>query len=64
MVRQQRGVGGVATGGGPQDAREAGADSRGRARTREENNINNNMDSSRKSRYILYISNKLFGFLC
>ena len=25
---------------------------RGRTRTREENNINNNMDSSRKSRYL------------
>ena len=45
MVRQQRG-GVVAV-----EPREPG-ESRGRARTRdkEENNINNNMDSSRKSR--------------
>ena len=51
MVRQQRGGGvGVAPGGGALDPREGRADSRGRARTREENNINNNMDSSRKSR--------------
>ena len=44
MVRQQRQetIGG---GGG------GGADTRGRARTREENNINNNMDTNRKSRW-------------
>ena len=44
MVRQQR----QETGGGGG----GGADTRGRARTREENNINNNMDTNRKSRWV------------
>ena len=44
MVRQQRQETPGGGGGG-------GADTRGRARTREENNINNNMDTNRKSRW-------------
>ena len=52
MVKQQQRGGGIVTGAGGGDTRDvAGAcDTRGRARNREENNINNNMDSSRKSR--------------